>query len=362
MPLNPTGGKSATNSSRSRDNSWVKSIPFNSGLCHLYYCDLAVIVQEIVNTVYSVDCVMVPWKHIENRIGELRSRIDLWFHSIPTFLDFTRKEDEGPELLRCKLALAFHYYSAQITLGRPCLCRRDAQKKSPADRTSFSHEMAVLTLESAERMLDLIPDEPNAVQLYEISPWWCILHYLMQAVTVLLLELSFGTVHAPDSEKNFLQLAKKGIRWFYAMSEHSIASRRAWQLCDISLRRIASDTSFDISDMPSHTYHPAPTSTLSLPETQHVDQGTTTQESNDFWGPSLEDLSLNNQAQGANQDANPGVQHYSPYPNFSNMPTTDQMATLLVDGSATDDLYFPYDPISGEFIRSFFPHPNEEGG
>lgn len=363
IPLNPTGGKSATHSSRSRDNSWVTSIPFNSGLCHLYYCDLAVVVQEIVNKVYSVDCVMVPWKHIENRIGELRSRIDLWFHSIPTSLDFTRKEDEGPELLRCKLALAFHYYSARITLGRPCLCRRDAQKKSPADRTSFSHEMAVLTLESAERMLDLIPDEPNAVQLYEIAPWWCILHYLMQAVTVLLLELSFGTVHAPDSEKNYISLSKKGIRWLYAMSEHSIASRRAWQLCDLSLRRIASGMSFDVSDMPSHSYHPAPASTLSLPEAAHMDQNNTQQESNDFWGPSLEDLSLTNHAQGANQDTsnNPGVQHYSFYPMFSNMPTTDPMTTLPGDGPTTDDFYFPYDPISGEFIRSFFPHPNEEG-
>jgi hypothetical protein len=359
MPLNPTGGKSATHSSRTRDNSWVKSIPFNSGLCHLYYCDLAVVVQEIVNKVYSVDCVMVPWTYIENRIGELRSRIDLWFHSLPSFLDFTRKEDEGPERLRCKLALAFQYYSARIILGRPCLCRRDDQKKSPAERTSFSHEMAVLTLESAERMLDLIPEEPNAVQLYEISPWWCILHYLMQATTVLLLELSFGSVHVPDSERHFIVLAKKGTRWLYAMSEHSIASRRAWQLCDISLRRLSSGMNFDVSDMPSNTYHPALTSTLSLPETQHLDQSATN-ETNDFWGPSLEDLSLNNHAPGTDQEIKPGDHQYQPYPTFSNIPTTDQMATIQFDGPATDNLYFPYDPISGEFIRSFFPYPNEE--
>ncbi|OOQ91784.1 putative C6 transcription factor [Penicillium brasilianum] len=359
IPLNPTGGKPATHLSRKRDNSWVRSIPFNSGLCHLYYCDLAVVVQEIVNKVYSVDCVVVPWKHIENRIGELRSRIDLWFQSIPTFLDFTRKEDEGPELLRCKLALAFHYYSARITLGRPCLCRRDAQKKNPADRTSFSHEMAILTLESAERMLDLIPDEPNAVQLYEISPWWCILHYLMQAVTVLLLELSFGTVHAPDSEKQFLLLAKKGIRWLYSMSEHSIASRRAWQLCDISLRRLASGMSFDVSDIPTNTYHPTPTSTLSHPENQNMSQDTT-QETNDYWGPALEHLSLSNHTQETNQHSNID-HHYSSFPSFSNMSTTDPMAVLQTAAPPTDDLYFPYDPISGEFIRSFFPNSNEEG-
>ena len=353
MPLNPTGGKEATHKSRARDNSWVKSLPVNAGLCHLYYCDLAVVVQEIVNKVYSVDCVMVPWAHIENRIGELRSRIDLWYHSLPVTLDFTKKEDEGPDRLRYKLALAFHYYSARITLGRPCLCRRDAQKRSPAERSTFSHDMAELTLESANLMLDLIPDEPNAIQLYEIAPWWCILHYLMQAATVLLLELSFGCVHMPDEEKLFIALSKKAIRWLFSMSEHSIASRRAWQLCDISLRRLSGGMNFDVSDMPQYTYQAAPTSTLSIDHPQQAVQSFNPS-STGLWNPQLEDLSL------ASQDPSFGTDHFSNnYPNLSDVPTSDPIATLS-DSQMTDDLYFPYDPISGEFIRSFFPYSNEE--
>ncbi|KAJ5287527.1 hypothetical protein N7478_003213 [Penicillium angulare] len=353
MPLNPTGGKEPTDAARFRDNSWVRSLPASSGLCHLYYCDLAVVVQEIVNKVYSVDCVMVPWAHIENRIGELRSRIDLWYHSLPDTLDFTKKEDEGPDRLRYKLALAFHYYSARITLGRPCLCRRDAQKKSPSERSTFSHDMAELTLESANLMLDLIPDEPNGIQLYEISPWWCILHYLMQAATVLLLELSFGCVHKPENEKLFIVLAKKAIRWLFSMSEHSIASRRAWQLCDVSLRRLATGMKFDVSDMPEHTYQAAPTSTLSI-EQPHEAVQNITPSATGLWNPLLEDLSL------AGQDPEFGTDHYyNSYPSFSDVPTSDPMAAIN-DSQMTDDLYFPYDPISGEFIRSFFPYSNEE--
>jgi hypothetical protein len=359
MPLNPTGGKEATASSRARDNSWVKSLSPNFGLTHLYYCDLAVVTQEIVNKVYSVDCVMVPWSHIENRIGELRSRCDIWYNNLPSVLDFTQKNDDGPEILRSKLALAFQYYSARITLGRPCLCRRDAQQKNPADKSSFSHDMAVLTLESAIRLLDLIPDEPNAVQLYQISPWWCILHYLMQATTVILLELSFGSVHMPDDEKNFIVFAKKGTRWLYAMSEHSVASRRAWQLCDISLRRLATGMKFDVSDMPTSTYQTAPMSTLDLTDPgQYPGQSLNTggpgplrTDSAGYWGPHLEDLSLADQVQNFPSD------HL--YNSYSDVPTPDIMSST-VDGSMADDLYFPYDPISGEFIRSFFPHSNEE--
>ncbi|CAI7658084.1 unnamed protein product [Penicillium pancosmium] len=355
MPLNPTGGKEATHKSRERDISWVKGLSFNSGLCHLYYCDLAVVTQEIVNKVYSTDCVMVPWAHIENRIGELRSRIDLWLSSIPSILDFTQKTDDGPEQLRSKLALAFHFYSARITLGRPCLCRRDAQKKDPAEKSSFSHDMAVLTLNSAMQMLDLIPDDPSAVQLYEIAPWWCVLHYLMQAGTVLLLELSFGSVHMPEAEQQFIALSKKSVRWLYAMSEHSVASRRAWQLCDICLRRLALGMNFDVSDVPSNTYQPAPTSTLDSADVCRPDNSAGTSSQN-MWGP-LEDLSLTNHF---NQPYQLGGDHYN-YPAFSNVPDTDPMNSVSADGQLFDDLYFPYDPISGEFIRSFFPHNEEDG-
>ncbi|KAJ5155438.1 hypothetical protein N7492_008241 [Penicillium capsulatum] len=350
MPLNPTGGKEATHSSRRRDNSWVKSLPYNPGLCYLYLCDLAVVVQEIVNKVYSPDCVMVPWAHIENRIGELRSRIDLWYHSLPAVLDFTRKEDEGPDLLRSKLTLAFHYYSARITLGRPCLCRRDTRGRSPHEKSTFSHDMALLTLESANRMLDLIPDEPNAIQLYDISPWWCILHYLMQGATVLLLELSFGCVHNPEEEQTYIVMAKKAIRWLFAMSEHSIASRRAWQLCDVSLRRLAEGMKFDISDMPSHSYDPAPTSTLSEDPTH--EQPNIGPVSTGFWGPHLEELSL------ANSQPVPLGDHFH-YPTLADTSVSDPLS-LLGDAQPSDDIHFPYDPISDEFIRSFFPQHNEQ--
>lgn len=352
IPLNPTGGKEATHANRARDNSWVKGVPVNAGLCHLYYCDLAVVVQEIVNKVYTVDCVMVPWAHIENRMGELRARIDVWFHSLPASLDFTKKEDEGPERLRYKLALAFHYYSARITLGRPCLCRRDAQKKSPAEVSTFSHQMAEVTLESAKLMLDLIPDEPNALQLYEISPWWCILHYLMQAATVLLLELSFGCVHMPEEEKTFIALAKKATHWLYGMSEHSIASRRAWQLCDVSLRRLADGMKFDISDMPVSNYQPAPTSTFSNTHPQQATQ-TIAPASTGLWSPTIDELDLNSALHHTL-----GVDMFNSPPAFTTLSTSDPMLSLS-EGPTVDDMYFPYDPISGEFIRSFFPHANE---
>lgn len=340
MPLNPANGKEATKE-RSPNSEWLTSLPLSFGLIYSYYCDLAVVAQEIVKKVYSVDCVMVPWPHIENRIGELKARIDLWYSLLPPALDFSRKEEESADLLRGKLSLALHYYSARITLGRPCLCQRDARPRNPSQKPSFNHEMAVISLESATRMLDLIPDEPNAVQLYQICPWWCILHYLMQAATVLLLELSFGSVHVPDEEPRFIQLTKKSIRWLYDMSQHSIASRRAWQLCDVSLRRLAVGMKLDVSDMPVGKYHSEP----EIPQnaTQSEDISRQPPQSDNLWGP-----------QAPSQM--PLQQDFSAYPSMS----TSELLSSLTAEAQSGDSYFPYDPIGGEFIRSFFPDNAED--
>jgi hypothetical protein len=216
----------------------------------LFYTDLTLISQEIVNRVYSPDCANTPWAHIENRIGELRARIDCWYSNLPEAFHFVRKaDDQDQDVLRSKLFLAFHFYSARIMLGWPCLCRRDG-RHDPNKRSSFSHKMAEMSLESAQKMLGLLPDKPNAGRLYQICPWWCILHFMIQAAIILLLELSFGGIHMPGEEQNFLVAAKKAIRWLYAMSKRSTASRRAWQLCDSNLRRIAYRMNYDVSDMP----------------------------------------------------------------------------------------------------------------
>ncbi|KAJ5304092.1 uncharacterized protein N7443_003752 [Penicillium atrosanguineum] len=350
MPLHPTRGAETTHSASIYDNSWVKSLPFSFSLGHLYYCDLALIVQEIVNKVYSTDCVMLPWAHILQRIGELKVQLDQWYQCLPEHLNLSENKDNGSDPLRCKLALNLHYLSARITLGRPCFCRRDPQKRKIDEKSTFNHDMAELTLQSAKLMLDLIPDEPNVIELYEISPWWCILHYLMQAATVILLELSFGSLMMPEHVTSSVVYSKKSLRWLYAMSAHSIASRRAWQLCDISLRALAVNIGFNVDDMPSAPYYQSvPTSALANPHSHMAPKGSRPG-STERWNSVLEDVS---QAI---------VQHPTQYPywDYSNVPTTDPTPSVMVKSHESDEHYSPYDPISGAFIRSFFPQLSED--
>ncbi|KAI9044445.1 Zn(II)2Cys6 transcription factor [Aspergillus affinis] len=358
VPLNPLGGRDARHTDKIRDSTWLRSQPPSKALIFLYYVDLAVIVQEIVNRVYSLDSTMVPWSHIENRMGELRSRVDLWQSSLPEAFDFTRfaqKDDEDLDVLRGKLFLAFHFYSARITLGRPCLCRRDARQQAPHEKSTFSHDMAIVTLESAHMMLGLIPDMPDALRLYKICPWWCILHYLMQAVTVLLLELSFGCIHVPADEHRILLASKKGVRWLFAMAQFSLPSRRAWELCIGNLRRIAIGMNYDLTDMPS-----SDDELESYRESVNNEKVDMSQATMTSMPPPT---NVNTSASGEQPMVSAPSQAPVGYSQNQNDSTVDLRVTMppsnayLFSGS---DIYFPYDPISSEFIRSFFPASNDE--
>jgi hypothetical protein len=158
----------------------------------------------------------------------------------------------------------------------------------------------------------------------------------------------------PEEESNFIVFAKKAIRWLFVMSQYSVASRRAWQLCDISLRRLSIGMKFDISDMPSYPYQNAPASTVSL-ENPHDFAQEIPPSTSGLWNPQLEDLSLVNQ-----EPSEYGVDHHYNNSGYPDMQSTDLMSSFTGDAQMTDDLYFPYDPISGEFIRSFFPYSNED--
>lgn len=347
------GSKDDIHKKRPREPTWVKSLPASFGLCYLYLCDLTVITQEIVNRVYSTHCVMLPWSEIESRLDEMRSRLDCWQSSLPTALDFTQKvADDSADQLRCKLALAFHYYSARIALGRPCLCRRDTRRLNPPQ--TLSHTMAVITLESASHMLDMVPDEPNVLQLFQVSPWWCVLHYLMQAATVILLELSFGVIHVPEQEEKLVKLAKKSIRWFHAMSERSIGSRRAWQLCDSSFRKIASAMNYSTDCIPSQPHHHDRSTAGTTPHVPAESGQTASSSGRDYFSLQPEDMGLfgsHSAGHSASETA---------YTSYFNLPTPDLMWSLPAQGDMTEDSYFPYDPLSQEFIRCFFPSSEDE--
>ncbi|KAK8178185.1 hypothetical protein BKA81DRAFT_411398 [Phyllosticta paracitricarpa] len=80
-------------------------------------------------------------------------------------------------------------------------------------------------------MADLLPDgaEPDVLWLYCNGPWWCIVHHLMQAITVFMLELAFELNHMsePKADRDaILGVLQKLIRWMEKMADMGNATAR----------------------------------------------------------------------------------------------------------------------------------------
>ena len=214
-----------------------------------YYVDLILLTREVIGSLYTPEIVQNSTIDVERTINTLSWKVDTWLANLPEVYDFTTGQ-KNQHFSNQRLSLALHYYGTKIAITRPCICQLDGQASSNTGSRDFIQKTAIQSIRSACSILDLIPDDPDAIRLNINTPWWCVLHFLMQATTVLFLELSFRVVHLPHEANNILAKTKKAIRWLYHLSGESNAAHRAWILCDDIIRQLAPTIGLDISDLP----------------------------------------------------------------------------------------------------------------
>lgn len=236
----------------STDLLWAKDVAPNLSLYFLHVVQLTRLTQKIFHKLYNPSSIEGTWSEIQAMIGELDDQLEGWYRALPAILDF-RRQQRDRDFYECRLSLGFFYHSTKIMVHRPCLCRLDRKIPHQSNKSlAFNRNAATTCVESARETLRLIPDEPNAVGLNKVGPWWSILHWLVQATTVLMLELSFRVHHMPEEAEGILEAAKKGVRWLHALGEDNISARRAWSLCDSMLREAAAKIGRDVNDLPRY--------------------------------------------------------------------------------------------------------------
>jgi hypothetical protein len=230
--------------------AWAKNVPPNSALYFLHLVQLTRLTQGIFHRLYTPAAVQSRWKDIQTIIKELQQHLDSWYKELPVAFDFKRKQRDR-DFYEHRLCLAFVYYGTTITINRPTLCRLERKMPGQSKESSeFNSGAAARCLEAAFDMLALIPDEPNAVGLNRVGPFWSLLHCMMQACTVLMLELSFRAYHMPQEAENILEAAKKAVRWIHNMGEESASAVKAWKFCNAMLRDAAKKIGREVTDLP----------------------------------------------------------------------------------------------------------------
>jgi hypothetical protein len=176
-------------------NRWLKTIEPTPALFYFHFMDLSIITHAAVKAIYSLS------KDRGTGQGEIplyQKKLHTWLAHLHEPFAFT-DNDNKPEVTRDsreQVSLAMAYYSAQIILSRPCLTRPEMKEgtniRFPPSR--FGNDAAKTCVHSAAALISILPDEPDTRWLLRMTPWFCVLHFIMQAVTVLLIQLVIGQV------------------------------------------------------------------------------------------------------------------------------------------------------------------------
>lgn len=208
----------------------------NESLYFLYAVDLASLMREAIETLYAPGATRRSWLEIELAIDAFNKDADNWLARLPSEFHFTELDSSRP-FARQRASLGFHFYTTKLIITQPCLRRLAYQNPGAGSPGAVCDSMAALCVHVAQQMLDLLPDTADAPWLYAVSPWWCVLHYVMQSTTILLIELFTRTRPRTTEAASLVEKVRKAIRWLYAMSDKDNSSRRAWLVCKDLLSR-----------------------------------------------------------------------------------------------------------------------------
>jgi hypothetical protein len=231
------------------DPLWLKEVENNQGLLFYHLVDLMHIVHIAIGELFSPKGFQVNKSYIKRRIRFYDERLDHWLSRLPSGFRFV--DQNGNLNLNStsqeQTILALHYYGARITLYRPYSPFRRYVGLKEKEHAYISQRC----LQAALSLIAAFPDVTDLDWVYNTSPWWCMLHFLMQASTILVLFTQSsdpaGSAHMNDIEHSFaapgvaaqVQAAcQKAHRWLHGLSRVDESCRRAFVLYDDLVRRL----------------------------------------------------------------------------------------------------------------------------
>ncbi|KAJ5109418.1 hypothetical protein N7456_006093 [Penicillium angulare] len=276
--------------------AWATEAQPCPSLFFYYLVDLSLISQAVLNKVYSIEGIREGSEHTEHRVQKYGQRMDRWLAKLPPDYQFhipdagpwnlnhSKLDDESAPHTRERVCLALYYYSARITLCRPCLSlnysRNPGSSTEGTPRAKTRAELATNCLQASCSLISVFPEKVDISWLARVTPWWAVLHFLMQATTALFLALSYCSLGpsgesethnangASKSKSSRLSgnpyaaildtdlstaftMSRKAVVWIHAMASVDPAAKRAFLLCDDIVRKIAPTLQIDLSDWPT---------------------------------------------------------------------------------------------------------------
>jgi hypothetical protein len=229
--------------------------------------DLDRIVAEVLEELYSPGMINQAWAAVQRVVSRLNEKLDHWDLSLPSTLRLSEgRLDPLSHAQRERSYLACRFYSTRMLINWPCLCKtRNLSLSVTAQSESsiiFDAKAVEQCREAAKNLLRILPDNGTVPALYDFTPWWCVLHFIVQAGVVLALETLPEATHTPSADAEQLMAeCVKVIRWLRVLSENSVSAKRAWfaysRLVQLAFANAGLDHSVLTPYVPADTSLPA---------------------------------------------------------------------------------------------------------
>ena len=210
------------------------------------YVNLDLIQHKTLSNLYSARPTIQSWKRMQKEIFSLTTELNEWALQAPLHGSFSTASIAELSLGRQQSVLHFYYLSVKICITRPCLCKQDLRPKGQSEESArFNWRAAEACVQAALDLALFLPEPLSPRWIYEKGPWWSSVHIstshfrtkkgrltfvVMQAITVLLLELAQGAIHWPKDPSNIATCVEKLTRWLKAMKSNDVVSERAYNI------------------------------------------------------------------------------------------------------------------------------------
>ncbi|KAJ5635715.1 uncharacterized protein N7484_009028 [Penicillium longicatenatum] len=257
----------ASDSTLHSRNQWFSTLSPSQSLYFFHLIDLSIITHAAVASIYSLTTREASG---QSGISYYQERLQTWLSNLQPPFAFTNPDNqlEISRQSREQVSLALSYYSSLIILSRPCLTCPDFLEGCDirVPRSRFGNTTAKTCVDTALRLISVFPDTPDMEWLLKMTPWCSVLHFMMQALTIILIQLSVGLVEGnamqgaqsgqggdctAEKAEVALRASKKVLRWLHCMAKQDASARRAFKICNIFIRRIASAKKFNLHGIPS---------------------------------------------------------------------------------------------------------------
>ncbi|GAD98934.1 C6 transcription factor [Paecilomyces variotii No. 5] len=197
--------------------------------------ELDAILSETLTYLYSASTVALRWFEIQQIVERMNSKLARWSAVwSPLFKDVLRQRmEQTPQVRSQVLHLQIRCYSISILINRPCLCGTDdGLSSSMPDQSAGSRHSdelaAARCVSSAQSLVRLLRKESDKRAFYTATPWWSILHYLVQAAAILTIEIVYAAVHVPGQMDSLAADAVMVLQWLQAMATTNASAELAW--------------------------------------------------------------------------------------------------------------------------------------